>query len=330
MERNRETFLTALYVIVDDFYQRHLRSQMPTWGGPSVLMSARAVLGLGLAAPWRSGGPWNSERGLRRSVRTPLRSLLPTVRTPRACHRRLRHLWGACLRIQDAVAEALAHADAYDGMEGFPLPVAHGARPFTPGWLAAIARSGKGGHDRYGSGVRMMLVINPQGGATGWALASGHVQERGGAELLCRTRAGVPGVQGPLAVQTQQPTVTPPTAWMAVWPSWGAVSHKPLLSDCGFRGEDGRAHWAAASSAHVCPLPNAAPGAQRRWWRSARQVVETTLAHLRERCGLTYPGAPTTWGLLRRVAAKVAASNLGMRLNRLFGRPDFACATLIV
>jgi hypothetical protein len=31
-----------------------------------------------------------------------------------------------------------------------------------------------------------------------------------------------------------------------------------------------------------------------------------------------------------RVAAKVAAYNLGILLNRLFGRPDFAFATLIV
>ena len=64
--------------------------------------------------------------------------------------------------------------------------------------------------------------------------------------------------------------------------------------------------------------------------RAARQVVETTLANLTERCGLTYPGAHSTWGLLMRVAAKVAAYNLGMMINRLLGRPDFAFATLIV
>ncbi len=330
MERDLETFLTALYVIVDDFYQSHIRSQMPTWGGPPVLMSESEVRCLGLAAQWRSGVPWKSERGLMRSVRKHLRSLLPTLRTPSACNRRLRHLWGAFLLIQDAVAEELAHADDYDGMDGFPLPVAHGARSFNPGWLAAIARLGKGGNDRYCSGVRMMMVSKQHGVATGWALASGNVQERWVAELLFRTRVGVPGVQGPLDVQTQQPKVTPPTAWMAVLPSWGAVSHKPILSDCGFRGEDWRAHWAAASSAHVCPLPKAAPGAQRRWWISARQMVETTFAHLRESLGLKYSGAHTTWGLLMRVAAKVAAYNLGIMLNRLFGRPDFACATLIV
>jgi hypothetical protein len=59
-------------------------------------------------------------------------------------------------------------------------------------------------------------------------------------------------------------------------------------------------------------------------------VVDTTLAHLRESFGLKYPGAHSTWGLLLRVAAQVAAYNLGIMLKRLLGRPDFAFATLIV
>jgi hypothetical protein len=117
---------------------------------------------------------------------------------------------------------------------------------------------------------------------------------------------------------------------MALVPSSGAASTKPILSDGGFRGDDWLAHWATASGAQVCPLPKAAPRAERRWLRSARQVVETTLAHLTESFGLKYPGAHSTWGLLMRVAAKVAAYNLGMMINRLLGRPDFAFATLIV
>src|SRR5712691_6730824 len=194
-----------------------------------------------------------------RYVRKHLGHVFPTVLTQRAFKRRLRRLWGAFILIQDAVAEQLAQGD-YDVMDGFPIPVAHGARSFNPGWLADIARIGKGGNDRYFYGVRMMMVINQHGVATGWALVSGNVQERWVAERLFSTRAGVPGVQGPLDVQTQQPKVTPPTEWMAVLPSGGAVSHKPILSDCGFRGEDWLAHWAAAYSAHVCPLPKAAPG----------------------------------------------------------------------
>jgi hypothetical protein len=329
MDLDLETFLVALYVIVDDLYQSHIQPRMPACGGPAAQMSDSEVLCLGLAGQWRSGVPWKSERGIMRYVRKHLRHLFPTVLTQSAFNRRLRRLWGAFILIQDAVAARLAHGD-YDVMDGFPIPVAHGARSFHPGWLADIARIGKGGNDRYFYGVRLMMVITQHGVATGWALASGNVQERWVAELLFSLRAGVPGVQGPLDDTGQQPKVTPPEAWMATVPSGGAASHQPLLSDCGFRGDDWLAHWAQAYGAQVCPLPKAAPRAQRRWWSSARQVVETTFANLSESFGLKYPGAHSTWGLLMRVAAKVAAYNLGIMINRLLGRPDFAFATLIV
>jgi hypothetical protein len=329
MELDLETFLVALYVIVDDFYQSDIKPRMPACGGPPAQMSDSEVLCLGLAAQWRSGVPWKSERGIMRYVRKHLRHLFPTVLTQSAFNRRLRRLWGAFILIQDAVAVQLAQGD-YDVMDGFPIPVAHGARSFNPGWLADIARIGKGGNDRYFYGVRMMMVINQHGVATGWALASGNVQERWVAELLFSTRAGVPGLQGPLDAKGHQPKVTPPAEWMALVPSSGAASTKPILSDGGFRGDDWLAHWATASGAQVCPLPKAAPRAERRWLSSARQVVETTFANLTESFGLKYPGAHSTWGLLMRVAAKVAASNLGMMINRLLGRPDFAFATLIV
>jgi hypothetical protein len=329
MELDLETFLLALYVIVDDLYQSHIQPRIPACGGPPAQMSDSEVLCLGLAVQWRSGVPWQSERSIMRYVRKHLRHLFPTVLTQSAFNRRLRRLWGAFILIQDAVAAHLAQGD-YDVMDGFPMPVAHGARSFTLGWLADIARIGKGGNDRYFYGVRMLMVINQHGVATGWALASGNVQERWVAELLFSTRAGVPGVQGPLDAKGHKPKVKPPEEWMAAVPSGGAASQKPILSDCGFRGDDWLAHWATAYGVQVCPRPKAAPRATRHWLSSVRQVVETTFANLSENFGLKYPAAHSTWGLLMRVAAKVAAYNLGIMINRLLGRPDFAFATLIV
>ena len=329
MELDLETFLVALYVIVDDLYQSDIAPRMPACGGPPAQMSDAEVLCLGLAAQWRSGVPWQSERGTLRYVRKHLRHLFPSVLTQSAFNRRLRRLWGAFILIQDAMAAQLAHG-AYDVMDGFPIPVAHGARSFHPGWLADIARIGKGGNDRYFYGVRMLMVINQHGVATGWALASGNVQERWVAEWLFSTRAGGPRLQGPLDDKGHTPKVTPPAEWMAVVPSGGVASNKPILSDGGFCGDDWLAHWATAYGAQVYPLSNTAPGAERRWLSSARQVVETTFANLTESFGLKYPGAHSTWGLLMRVAAKVAAYNLGIMINRRLGRPDFAFATLIV
>ena len=129
-------------------------------------MSDSEVLCLGLEVQWRSGIPWKSERGIMRYGRKHLRHLFPTVLTQRAFNRRLRRLWEAFILLQDAVAEQLAQGD-YDVMDGFPMPVAHGACSFTPGWLADIARMGKGGDDRYVYGVRVVMVINQNGVATG-------------------------------------------------------------------------------------------------------------------------------------------------------------------
>lgn len=247
-----------------------------------------------------------------------------------AFNRRLRRLWGTFLVLQDAVATTLVTAQDHEVMDGFPIPVAHGARSFHPGWFAELARIGKGGNDRYFYGVRMILVISQHGVATGWALAAGNVQARWVAELLLSTRTGQPRVQGPLHPETHQPTVTPPTEWMSPASSGGTVSHKPIMTDSGFRGAAWLAHWAEAYGAQVCPKPQRASRAERRQWSSARQIVETTLAHVTEGFGLKYPGTHTSWRLLTRVAAKVAAYNLGIVMNRLLGRPDFAFATLIV
>jgi len=330
MDLDLETFLIALYVMVDDFYQSHIRPQMPACGGPPARMSDSEVLCLGLAAQWRSGVPWKSERGMRRYVHKHLRYLFPTLLSQSAFNRRLRRLWGAFLVLQAAVADTLVTVQDFDVMDGFPIPIAHGARSFHPGWLYDIARVGKGGNDRYFYGVRLMMVISRDGVAMGWVLASGNVQERWLAELLFSARTGRPRLQGPLQPETHQPKVTPPTDWMVPVPSCGAASRKPVITDSGFRGDDWLEHWATAYGAHVLPRPHQASRATRHWWSSMRQVVETTFSNLTESFGLKYPGAHTSWGLLTRVAAKVAAYNLGILMNRLLGRPDFAFATLIV
>ena len=252
------------------------------------------------------------------------------MRSQSALNRRLRRLWGACILLQDAVATALATAPDHAMLDGFPSPSAHGAHSFHPGWLYDIARIGTGGTARYCYGVRRLLVIRRSGVAMGGVLAAGNVQERWLAECLFNARAGRPQLRGPLHPETHQPKVTPPTEWMAPVHSCGHASHKPVMTDSGCREEDWLAHWATAYGVQVCPSTRQASRRQRRWWSAVRQVVKTTFAHLSESFGRKYPGAHTGCGLLARVAAKVAAYNLGIMLNRVLGRPDLAFTTLIV
>jgi hypothetical protein len=330
MDLDLETFLITLYVMVDDFFQQHVRPQMPPQGGPPPRLADSEVLCLGLAAQWRSGVPWKSERGLLRYAHKHLRHLFPGLTTQSAFNRRLRRLWGAFLLLQEAVAQALGTPDDFEILDSVPVPVARGARSFHPGWLAGLAQVGKGGNDRYFYGLRLLLVLQRSGVAGGWTLAAGNVQERWLAEWLLSAQAGEPQLRGPHDPTTGQPALPPPTEWVGPVQSCGTASGKPKLTDTGFVGTEWLTHWARDYGATVIPKPKGASAALSRWFGSLRQVVETAFAHLGESFGLKYPGAHTKWGLLTRIAAKLAAYNLGIWINRALGRADFSFATLIV
>jgi hypothetical protein len=197
MELDLETFLTTLYVMVDDLYQAHVRPQMPPHGGPAPKLADSEVLTIALAAQWRRGTPWHSERSCLRYCRKHLRRLFPALTSQSAFNRRMRRLWGAFILLQQALATQLVSAQECEIMDGVPVRLAHGARSFHPRRLAEIARIGKGGTDRYFYGLHLLLTSSSAGIATGWTLAAANVQERWLAELLLSARAGCPQLTGP-------------------------------------------------------------------------------------------------------------------------------------
>jgi len=326
MDLDLETFLTILYVRVDDWYQQVIQPRLPPVGRPAAALSDSEVLCLGLAAQWRSGVPWRSERSFLRYAGKHLRPMFPGLISQSAFNRRLRRLWGGFILLQQAVAQALLTADEYEIMDAVPVPVAHGARSFHPGWLADIARIGHGGTDQYFFGLHLLLVSSVSGLATGWILGAGNIQDRWLAEGLLSARAGRPQLSGSGAAH-----VRPPLDWLGPAQGSGRTSARPLVADAGFNGPAWLRHWQADYGTQVVTPPDgrvARPTAQ--WFRAMRQVVETVFSHLCDSFGLKYPGAHTTWGLITRVAAKLAAYNLGLAINRELGRDNFALATLIV
>jgi hypothetical protein len=330
MELDLETFLTTLYVMVDDLYHHQIRPQLPPHGGPAPKLADSEVLTLALAAQWQCGTPWRSQRGCLRYCQKHLRALFPGLTSQSAFNRRMRRLWGAFILLQQAVAEQLVTAQECEIMDGVPVRLAHGARSFHPRRLAEIARIGKGGTDRYFYGLHLLLAISSSGIATGWTLAAANVQERWLAELLLSARAGEPRLTGPIDPRTAAPRLEPPSDWIGPTQGCGVRRGKPLVADLGFDGADWQAHWAGNYGTTVVTPPRGAAEVAIRWLRSLRHRVETVFAHLGESFGLQYPGAHTCWGLLAQVAAKLAAYNLGLLINRSLGRPDFAFATLIV
>jgi transposase len=324
MELDLETFLTTLYVMTDDLYRQHVQPKMPAPQGPVSQLSDSEVLCLGLAAQWRNGVPWKTERQFVRYALAHLSPLFPGMTSQSAFNRRLRRLWGAFILIQQAVAQQMRTADDCEIMDCVPVPVARGARSFHPGWLADIARIGKGGNDRFFYGLHLLLVISRSGVAVGWILAAGNVQDRWLAELLLSSRAGIPQLSGPPIGGPE-----PPMDWVGPTQSCGSLSHWLILADLGYDGDAWYQHWAEDYGVQVITSPEKKQHKARKWFSSLRQVIETAFSSLCDSFGLQFPRAHTRWGLLMRTAAKLAAYNLGILINRTYGRPDFAFGTLI-
>jgi hypothetical protein len=326
MDLDLETFLITLYVITDDWYQKVICSQLPACGGPAPKLCDSEVLCLALAAQWRSGVPWKTERGLVRYALKHFRPFFPGMTSQSAFNRRVRRLWGAFILLQPAISSQSRVADDCEVMDCVPVPVAHGARSFHPGWLADIARIGKGGNDRYFYGLHLLLVVTASGLPSGRTLAAGNVQDRWLAELLFSARVGQAHLTGSVA-PTGEPQVAPPTDWVGPTQGCGTNRQCLMIADPGFAGQFWLAHWANDYAVQVVTLPSEA---DHPWFSALRQVVETAFANLCDSFGLKYPGARTTWGLITRIAAKLAAYAVGIDINRTLGRPDFAFATLIV
>jgi len=109
---------------------------------------------------------------------------------------------------------------------------------------------------------------------------------------------------------------------------------RPYGADRGFNGARWQQHWQQAYQATVISVPpdNVAQPwspAWKRWLASHRPMVDTVFARLEESFALKRLNAHSYWGQLTRVAAKMAAYNIGIYLNRLLGRPDGALATLL-
>ena len=88
-----DTFLVALYTIVDDLYQGHTAPLLPKRRGAKPRLSDSEALTLALCAQWHG----TSERAFLRYAAQHWRGYFPALTTQSACNRRFRNLAGALL-----------------------------------------------------------------------------------------------------------------------------------------------------------------------------------------------------------------------------------------
>lgn len=333
MTLDLDTFLVALYTIVDDLYRQHWAPQKPSRPGRRPELSDSEVLTLVLCAQWF--GP--SERAFIRYAANHWRAYFPLLLSQSAYNRRCRHLAGVLVQLVPQVTRELrAYTAAYQTFDTVPVPLMRRCRGQRHRLFGEEAAIGRGGSDKdWYYGCKLLVAVTDSGVITGFLLAPASTEDRWVAESFLCWR------QNPWATPCTPQDLPPshrrggsyvgPTG--PIWPRQAVGEHSPAvyIGDDGFRGKWWREHWRQDYGATVI-APQAYVGGtarecrqQHRRWRQIGEAVNQQLGRV---FGLPFPGAHSKLGLLTRVAAKAAALNLGIWLNRWFGRPDLAFATL--
>ncbi len=325
-----ETFLVAVYTLVDDLYQAHLAPVKPRRRGRRPVLSDSEVLTLLLLAQWLG----NSERGLLRHAHAYWRSYFPRRLSQSAFNRRVRDLGSTCAALLQLVATELGSARAaYQVADTVPVPLAQSCRGKHHRLFADEAAIGRGGSDKhFYYGQAMLLAVAPDGVITGFVAGPASTEGRWLLDALLTWRwnpAARPWTAAEVPTPRSRGYVGPTgPRW---WPGTvGARSTVPYITDAGFSGVDWSRHWHDDLEATVITTQQYGPDAAAvlRSHHHWRQIIETVNDILNTALHLPYLRAKTPWGVVTRLTAKCTAVNVGIWVNRLLGRAELAIDTL--
>jgi len=334
-----DTFLTALYCVVDDLYQAEIAPRKPRRPGQRPAVSDSEVLTLAMLFQWQFPG---GERQFVRYAGEHWREYFPRLLSQSAFNRRLHDLALVLSQLGPRVAQRffaeLLRGD-YEVVDGLPVPLMRRCRGDQHRLFADEADVGRGGSDGdWYYGVKLVAAVSPTGLITGFVLSPASTEERWSVDALLRwredptapppTAADLAAVLGPahrVHGQRQGPTGPIQGRSSAGQPLTGCY-----LADEGERGAAWQRHWAEDYGASVVTrsaLSGELSDKERRVFttrfRRMRQVIETVHQALVGTFRITFPRARTLGGLFARIAAKIAAHDLSVCLNRLLHRPTF-------
>lgn len=333
-----DTFMTTLYVLIDDWYTGELSNRMKRHRGPKCKMSDSEVLTVAIAGQWRCGVPWQSERGVVRYMLEHGCNWFPNMLNRSQFNQRVRNLWAALVWLQQHAANWLYVDELYECVDCTELPHCSlsQAASYRRHWLSG--KLGRGGnHGGWFYGEQMLMSVTAAGVVTGWLVGQAQIDDRWMLEAFLSTRYQRMQLIGPeLPAKKRykrQQVATPESFSPAI--TTGRCRHLPYLVDDGFNGERWVRHWQDEYKAVVIASPpkNARLSWNRqdkRWLSKHRQIVETVFSRLCEVFKLKRLHAHSDWGKLTRLAAITAAYNIGIFINRSLQRPDGALATLII
>jgi hypothetical protein len=302
-----DTFLTTLYVIVDDFCHSHRPKKRP---GPKASLSESEVLTLAIFARFSR---FTSERDFYRYAKSSLRGAFPTLPDRSQFNRCVRSLAGPIEEVALHLARMMeAQRCPYEALDTSAMPV-RDAKRRGAGWLAGYADIGWSNSLGWYEGFRLLVAVNPTGVITGFGFACASTKDQSLAETFFAPR--------------REPNPRAPSA--------GSAAGGPYVTDKGFEGEENYRRWRECYGARVvCPPRRNGrkrrwPKRLRRWVASSRQIVETVYEKLHNAFGLRRERAHELSGLRARLAARVALHNFCIRLNEQLGRPRLIFADLL-
>jgi len=302
-----DTFLTTLYVMIDDFCKWHLSPEPHC--GPSASLTRSEVLTLALFGQWQR---FPSERGFYRYAQRHLRGAFPTLPDRSQFNRLLRQQQDTLVAFSLYLVHRLqAQSCAYEVLDATAVPTRDAKRRGL-GWLPGIADIGWSNRLGWYEGVYLLLSVNPVGVITGFGYAPASTKDQPLAETF-------------LAVRHQpHPRL----------PGVGAPAQGPYVTDKGFEGAAWRQQWRHRYGAEVICAPKRNSKrpwsrAWRRWLAGLRQIVETVNGCLHHSFRLNRERPHDLSGFSARLSAKVALHNFCIWFNEQLGRPCLAFADLI-
>lgn len=302
-----DTFLTTLYVMVDDFGKSHLPPEVRP--GPDASLSRSEVVTLAIFSQWSH---FRNQSDFYRYACRNLRGAFPTLPHRSQFNRLVRtHRSATVAFFLHLVEQLQARQVLYEILDTTGVPVRNVKRRGC-GWLAGQANIGWCTRLGWYEGFRLLLATNPQGVITGFGFGEGSAKEQPITETM-------------LALRSQaEPAIA----------SVGRPALGVYVADQGFAGDTTHASWRDRYQAVVITEPQVNsrkrwPKTWRRWLHSIRQVIESVFDKLMDFFRLDKDRPHDITGFQANLAAKIALHNFCIWLNEQLGRPRLAFADLI-
>lgn len=301
------TFLTILYVMVDDFCKSRFPTEM--WPGPKASLTRSEVATLAIFGQWYR---FRSQRDFYRFARQKLCSAFPTLPHRSQYNRLVRKEHLTVVAFFMHLGELLEVRQApYEIMDTSGVPVRNIKRRGR-GWLAGDANIGWCTRLGWYFGFRVLISTNPEGAITGFGFGQGSAKEQPLAETMLALR------------REAHPAI----------PGVGRPALGSYLADAGFAGRRTHQRWQQLYGAEVITEPQTNspivwPKELRRWLHSHRQIVETAFAKLIDFFRLEKERPHELDGFQVTLAAKMTLHNFSIWLNKHLGRDPLAFADLL-